>query len=470
MAYKVVLISPITKVFAGVTNIACPALSVWRMAAYLKKHTSADIEVWDADLEPLTIEAWRTRYPDGVDMIGISVLNDTLINTIEFLNKLGKSRAFVVCGGAEATLNYQEIFDRSNVPDAVVLGEGEKVMGILINGREGIYDYADILGLILRKHAEPITNDDLWKLWEPIDFSVMGYEKYWKRTTAMYNDPAKGYDYWASVRLVTSTHCPRNCSFCSVTLTHDRACGKKVAPAFLSAQQIGILIDRIKRQVPTVKMIYFCEDDILLNATRTRELIPIMKASGLKFMIQTFANRLTDPLVEALADAGCFHITCGVESPIPRIREAFGKPQSQVHLESIIEWCAKYKVECYYLIILFAPYITYAELIEAVQILQTWRKLGVILSVEANCRAYRGTRLWDSDYDFTHRQTELESGTMRIPDYIYPKDIRVRYVMDLFNSGWPEYKTRAMAGRSHEFKGATGSLIIDYVAELLGIK
>jgi len=454
---NVLLIPPLTEQHTGIRNFGIPSLGVHRIACYLRSY-GYNVDIYDCNLDG-SFDEWSKDK--NFDIIGISILADTLFPSLIIIRILKVKYPFslIVAGGIETTLNYQEIIEKSPV-DAVVLGEGEEPM---LKICEGI-PLENIQGLVVKKPASPITNEKLWEYWDKVDFRQMPYRKYWEYNRGLHEEESGETE--PLVRLVTSSHCIKNCSFCSVKSWHQAACNKNVSPAFLSANQIGILLERIKEQLPETKRIYFVEDDVLVTRKRGYELLPIFKKYPFKYLLQTSTPKITEDLVYKFAEANVVHITFGVESASEYLRNQFRKPQSSEKIEKIIKWCKNANIHCYYLVILFPPATRIADLIISYETLSRWIKEGVTISIEPVVMPYRGAPIWENEnHDTVY---EIKNG-FKQPLYLLPDDPETNMFTRIFLERWPKFKEKKMRedNQKHIFKGAIGSWYVELLGKML---
>ena len=460
---KVLLIAPVTEQYSGIGNYGVPPIGIHRMASFLEAQGNS-VSVYDCNIHPKELlDSWLNQY---WDIIGISILNNTLSLSIKYLAEIRKRQpdALLVAGGAEAILNYEEIFNNTDV-NIVVLGEGELPMRDLCNR----VSYEDINGIIYRSTNVPITDDLLWQYYENIDFSTMGWREYWAKNDDN-NDPENNKKI---IRLVTSSHCVRGCSFCSLTRLHEFSCGKKVKPAILSGFQIEVLMERALDQLPEITHVYFVEDSILPTKGRIDDfcsgLAPFI--GRLKFLVQTETSKVDRTIIAKLADVGVMHISFGVENCSPRIRTLMGKSQDSGHIEDIIGWCNEFGVRCYYLIILFSPESTIEDLRINYETLARWQEAdNVVVSIEPFMMPYKGASVYYQDFEFEYSLETLDNKrVLKIPTIIQPKDPQVREIMQKFRDRKEAYLAdyNREAGHTHRSKDHTGKVYVKLLGDIL---
>ncbi len=448
---KVLLITPLSEQYSGIRNFGVPSIGVHRLASYINAHGHC-AEVYDSnihgDINPfLNKENW--------DIIGISILNDTLILSLEMILRLEKQcpNSLILVGNAEPIVNYSDIFDNTNC-NIVVLGEGELPLIDICNDKP----LHEIPGLIIRKRGLPINNDLLWEYYKDMNFKAMGWDKYDELNKKFFeNDPEIKPSV---VRLVTSSHCNTGCSFCSLTGLHEFSCGQKVAPAFLSGEQIDILLTRIKEQLPICKNVYFVEDSVIVNRQRVPDFCSALKKHPeFKYLVQTETRKITKDILRQFAEVGVIHVTYGIESGSPKIRGFMGKIQSSEKIQQIIDWHKEYNIRCYYLIILFDPNSTIEDLIVNCHEIGSWINKGATVSIEPCMYAYRQSKVYSQDFEFGYKFHTLSNGkTLKHASVIYPKDPLVREIMEDFRKRIPTYfeKFEKESGHAHKSKDHTG--------------
>ncbi len=471
---KILFVAPLQD-DANVQNYGAPHLGFMRIDSYLKSQIKdLDITIFDPQIDfydPL--EKFKN---DKVDILGISVLHYTLVNTLSFIHRWKKEHpeSLIISGGNESSANYQDIFDKSPC-DIAVLAEGEQTMLDIVLWKLGKKNFEEISGIVYRKYAEPITDNALWNYWKNVDFSRYRYPEFWKQTARLYENPENYLQEINTVRLVTSSHCNRSCTFCSLALCRTISSGQYVKPASLEGWQIMELNNKIKKQLPDTKTIYYVTDDVYYpNKDRFFDFIDLYKQSGYDYriLVQSSSYSLNEISFQALKRLGCSHITVGIENASPKIRSSLKKPQDENKIEEIITWSKKYKIPVYFLIILIPPESTLEDLKVNYFKIKYWISQGVKISIEPLCYVYRGTPLYEDDrYDFLWKRKKIEGTNLYYKDSIYvlPRLPLVRKLAIEFKEREPEFVKRAYEklNHKHRFKGSTSTILNDLLGELL---
>lgn len=469
---NIVFMAPIDNE-AGVHNWGAPSLGLIRIIDYIKKKLPCvKIETFDTQVDDFDpIDRWKGKH---VDILGISLLHYTLFNSMGVIHAWKKihPESLIVVGGNEAGANYQQIFE--NCPaDIAITAEGEDTMLQIIMWLWGGKRLEDIQGIVFRNYAAPITDSKLWEYWKYVDFSKHRYQDYWDQIEKLYEKP--DYEKIRYVRLMTTSHCMRNCSFCSLAKIRNFACGKRVKPAMLTGEQIMQLVDKIHIQLPTVRTIYYVSDDVFYpDPKHFLDFCKLYKESGYDYriLIQTSSYSLEYWHFPLLKEINCQHITIGVENASERMRAEFNKPQDSEKLEKFIGLGKRYNISIYYLIILIPPAATVEDLLINYHKISKWIDQGVAISIEPLIYSYKGTPVYDDIRFNSSRVKRTIPGTnIKVTDseYILPNDPIVRKIaLEMVNRKEKyidEYFKSLPTG--HKFKGLTSKPILLLLKQLL---
>lgn len=469
---RILLVAPLDKT-VGIYNWGAPSLGLIRISSYLKRYSpKTEILFYDPQIDSFDpLIKWRNCH---IDIVGISLLHFTLLNTLEFINLWKKihPESLIVVGGNEAAANYQDIFDKSPA-DIAVLAEGEETFLKIVKWKQRLEKLENITGIVYRKYAQAIDDDNLWDYWKEVDFSKYRYKDYWRQIASLYQEPP--WEKIKYIRLVTTSHCQRHCTFCSLAFVRNIACGKFVKPASLKGWQIMELVHKIYKQLPDVRTIYFVSDDVFYpNKQDFLDFMKLYKESGLNYriLIQTSTYSIQEQDFPKLKEINCQHITIGIENCSIRIRETLGKYQDQQKIEDIITWSKKYGIQLYYLIILIPPESTLEDLRINYETLKRWLSLRVQISIEPVIYVYRGTPLYeDINYQFLYEKKRIKETNFYLKDpvYILPKDPIVKELTLEFKKRQENFIEERFENlpHQHKFKGETGPILVELLGELL---
>lgn len=197
---RVLLVSPLSDRYNGIGNYGAPALGVWRLRANMIAK-GVDCDAWDCNTEPDVpacskvddlVRAFADRLkarfdPGAYDWIGFSILNDTLPLTLGLANLLKREFPKVrqIAGNAEATLNYQDVLDKTWI-DCVLVGEADHSFPLLAYGE----DPRRVDGVIWFNRATRMTPEQFNRAYEALDWGAVPWHEYWRRTAELYHGPA----------------------------------------------------------------------------------------------------------------------------------------------------------------------------------------------------------------------------------------------------------------------------------------
>ena len=508
---RLLIICPLADIYSGVGNFGAPPLGPWRLAFFLQAN-GQHVDVWDCNVSPslllprpgedevhdrasllaMAFVASIERDYDvaSYDFIGFSVLSDTLPSTLGVVELLRKKypNAKLVGGNHEATVNLGDCIGKSHL-DGVVLADAEEPMLALMRGQAP----HEIPGVLWRTHNPKPAREKFEEWNRLIRWGEIPYGAYWDRTKSLYDwgrmtaeeKLDKLYEIH-TVRIHTLVACELACTYCSVANTRRIASGStKPSIVNLSTGALEENLLKIKAEVPGVMTIYDSSDEAWLGRGRAEEYLGALErvqarmdhglARGMRYLIQCRTNDLTEELIDRASRVGVRHLTIGVESPIADVRKHIKKPQKEEHIRDVIRWGSARGVDVYMLFIMFLPSITLEQLHQAVEHWRIYLELGATISVEPFCMSYLGTAMYDDPSFITeHVGYEIPfSGGKRLKwaTLIWPHDRRVCAVLQWFRQNVDAYieEARAKLGHRHTFKGTTGKITVDCLADALDL-
>lgn len=298
---KIVFIEPKPAGEHIFTQFALPRIGIFILATMMKNRG------WDARIMVEDITAIDYHELSDADIIGISTITPTAINSYVVANTARRMGITVIMGGPHVTFLPEEALEYA---DFVIRGEGEAPLMSFIDAWETDRDYSRVPNLSFRIDGGYTHNpmlpfeDDLDRL--PVsDFSLMTDQTRLK-----------------VIPVQTSRGCPYDCSFCSVTGMF----GKKYR-----FRSTGHILDELRRYRNSGKMIFFYDDHFAANRKRAKELLRAMIDEGLtfKWSTQVRADIVNDPeLLDLMKMSGCHTLFIGFESFNPESLKEMKKKQT----------------------------------------------------------------------------------------------------------------------------------------------
>ena len=249
-----------------------------------------------------------------------------MLSIYRLLAKLKETalNALIVCGGAHATIAYQEVLDKGF--DLSIIGEGEETF------REVVDTYIEsgcklkeelflaIKGIVfknsgggIQKTAKRELIDDLDAIGHPARY-LLNNKAYHKRYYV-----TRGMNTYGVYTLHGARGCPYECIFCCVNFGSDKKL-RFHSPSYI-ADEVSILVNKYK-----AKWIFFTDDTFFLNKPHTEAvcnlLIDRMLHKKVKWEVQIRSNLIKPDdlaLLKLMKKAGCRQIDIGFESGNQRL-------------------------------------------------------------------------------------------------------------------------------------------------------
>jgi radical SAM superfamily enzyme YgiQ (UPF0313 family) len=268
-----------------------PPLGLGFIASTLEKN-GVEVDFVDNYVEPIDIRKYILETKP--DYVGISVNTICFQEFLKMFDSIKDLDVKFVCGGPHVSVMPESI---PQEVDYIVIGEGEKAMLDIVNGKTNSKFVC----------PEPIKNlDELpgpkWEMFEGI--------KYWDWMEFLDGRPV--------FSLNTSRGCPFGCNFCSVSSIWGRTY------RYLSADKI---IEEIKYLINkySCHSFYCREDNFTFNKQRVIDFCEKAKPLGIEFVCESRIDNLNRELLEKLKDSGLKGLYLGTESGSDRVLKLMNK-------------------------------------------------------------------------------------------------------------------------------------------------
>ncbi len=323
MMKKVLLVNPHETEQSGYTN---PPLGLLYLAGTLLRH-GGEVRLVDACVKgreavAAALEEFRP------DIVAITALTPGRHKALD-LARLAKAilpDALVVLGGAHPTIMFKQILGHYPEVDVAVLGEGELTLLELAEGR----DVSEVRGLAYRRegkvqrtpHRQNAADLDALAppAWQLVDFA-----DYQPRGAGIY----RGIDLAREPRVsvIYSRGCTGHCDFCSTWWIWK---GWRHRSAANMVDELETLTRR-----RGVRHFCFADDALTIDRQATLDLCAEIRRRDLNiaFHATTRTDCVDEEVLAALAAAGCYQISYGVESGSQRLLQQMGKENETAQAE-----------------------------------------------------------------------------------------------------------------------------------------
>ena len=251
-------------------------------------------------------------------------------------------KGLIILGGIHATIAPDDLTDSPF--DAFSVGEGEITLTMLMKRYVHGEDITNIRGLNIKSDGKIITNgypevlEDLDVL--PIrDYEIINAKKVLELS--------KG---WFSVSF--SRGCPYACKFCiNQKLRKDFT--NSIKTKYYRCQSVNkVMADLLEyiERYPEIRMFNFDDDLLIMDQKWFAEFAieykeKIYEKYGIKYVINTRANLITEEVVKDLKKSGCHECQVGFETGNEELRNGvLAKEITNVQLEKAFDMFNKYKV------------------------------------------------------------------------------------------------------------------------------
>ncbi len=258
------------------------------------------------------------------DVVGISCMftpyyRDAL--NIARITKLCNPKILIVIGGSHVSSFPETLMKDQNV-DCAVVGEGEYTLIEILERFKKKQSLDGVKGILHRKNGIIIREEprefikDLDRLPFPTWFLSEGYEKVLKL-----NKDNPFLMRKPIAHMITSRGCPKNCSFCSVSLTWGTQWRGR------SAKNV---VDEVEFLVTKgFKEIHFVDDNLSVSKKRLTLICEeiINRKLDIKWAAPTGIGywTLSPDILDLMKNSGCYRLIFGIESGSEDTLSVIGK-------------------------------------------------------------------------------------------------------------------------------------------------
>ena len=356
---KVLLIGPPITIPKYMQKRCIPPLGIGYVAASLEK-ANIDVSIVDCCVEGWDIERYNGNLvtyglppkqlidrlkKEKYDVIGLSVLFSTDLPNLYETSKIVKKAlpdCTIVVGGLHPTIYPNEIFELDllynddRTVDFVIRGEGEdrfvNFINLLKEGKinknaDGLVGFLNDEEFIFNHQVETIENID--EIPFPA-FHLLPMEKYFK-INIPFSPVPQGEKV---IPMLTTRGCPIGCTFCANTNTWKKH----------RKRSIDNIIQEMEhwKNKYGIDEIQFADDNLTFDMSHAMEKFDAMKGLDILWCTPngTMINKLTEDMIQVMADSGMYQITLSLDSANTRtLKELHHKPVNLNSIPGLIDKC-----------------------------------------------------------------------------------------------------------------------------------
>lgn len=480
-----------------------PPLGLWQLKGALNEHNfHCDILDFDIDNESEYLANVRAGF---YDIIGMSVshinMREDLDTLLDFRtqSQLAGKQSVIIAGGQEATLNYKQWL-QSGVVDLIFLGFAEEALCDFCtefsrgDSTISLTTIASALSGVAfcneqrETHyspAKPLTSE-IFKIlnYKKLFNLQVPYQRYWDKAK---RERIEGVNHtgfiYETVRLYTTSHCPRRCGFCSSQSFLHHSQQHKLTILMLTAHEIfnlvlhyvttygarGVLFSDddfpVGNIIGLARIKKFCE--LILEAKKQKKL-----PEDVRFFCQSRIADFIDSqgevnlaLLHLMKEAGFDNTGLGVETLSPRLLSVPSVNKVGVTLEitrKVLDALLDVKITPIIFIIVGIPESTPEELVDTMRVAVEYISKGADVSVTARMRVNPGAPLCKLSGYPVHTSTwhnRITDDTIDVQEYFIPHNPLIAHVSEGINDVTSEQLSIITKARGWEHRILPKSLL-----------
>ena len=333
-----------------------PSMALATLKSFVNNKTKHKAEIADFIFHKKDWEIYLRNKIDKFkpDLIGFSVMSFDYSQALKMAQFIKKNYDLkIIFGGVHAILMPEEVIKNKEV-DLVCTCEGEYVLKSILDKK--LKNFKNVKGLWYKKEGEEIVKNPNLKLIEELnELPFPDFEDYDLKKYFLINNN--------HLPIMGSRGCPYNCTYCS-----NHAIRKKLEGKYVRFRSVDSIIKEIELRIKQyyslgMRYLFFYDDTFILDRQFVLDFCKKFKERGfdkkLKWNVNVRANLVTDEIIKAMKDAGCYEVRMGVEAGNDKIRnKLFKREMSKEQIYNAVKIIKKYRLHLRVQFIVDAPYDT----------------------------------------------------------------------------------------------------------------
>lgn len=301
-----------------------PPVNLASIASFLLNE-GFEVKITDLSADEITLEDLPKYLPEHFDVVGVSSLTPTIIQSAEIL-KIAKQinpECITIMGGPHISALPYRTMSEFTIVDYGIIGEGEITLCELLKTLGQSRKADNINGLIYRDNGtlrftgqrERITDLDILPL--PA-YHLLPMEKYQLKLHHLWSN--ENIELSPYTNLITSRGCPYSCNFCGIKTVWGNSIYFKSAGYVL--KEIDYLVNNYN-----VKSIEISDSCFLINRSRLLNILDglIERDYNLNLTCMARIDNVDEFILYKLKKAKFRLVRFGVESGCQHILDAMNK-------------------------------------------------------------------------------------------------------------------------------------------------
>ena len=290
------------------------------LASYVRPF-GHEVEIIHLGCDVSCAQALQQIIQKSPEVLAFSLTSRQWLRAKEIVNALRKQINIpTIAGGLHPTFSSESVLQEPGI-DYVCLGEGELAFAAFLNHLQKGKTVSGLKNIRGKGEAKPTLHPPF----DPIDSLPF-----------MARDLLN--EQYGVVHMTTQRGCPFPCSYCAARM-YNEMYGNKEYGRRRSLENVFTEL-RYIRENGLLNYIIFLDDTFTINHKWVREFCKRYKDEfRIPFSLHARAETINEKMLHELAEAGCAHITFGVESGSPRLRrEVMKRTVSNERLIQSFQW------------------------------------------------------------------------------------------------------------------------------------
>ncbi|MGB1027532.1 MAG: B12-binding domain-containing radical SAM protein, partial [Rhodospirillaceae bacterium] len=317
-----------------------------------------------SDVDPLNPNVFLDFITAETRAIALSCMSN-LLPLVLFTTKILKEQdpsKLIILGGIGPSGVADRLMEVYPHVDILALGEGEETFVDLLDHMHAGKPLSEVCGVLYRDRSGAVQKS------QPRS-----------RNRALDGLPDPAYhrinmQSYETVGIQTARGCPFPCTFCDVSVYWGRKS---------TYRSIDLVMDEMERlEAFGFDKVTILDDTFILKRDRVRQFCQAWTDRGLSIEWSAYCrvDLLDDPLMEMLADHGCYRVFLGIESGSNNVLSKISKPLDFDHMvRAVKKLQQRVNVRCN--LIWGFPFETMEDLKETVHLMFYLRTLGTDVSL-----------------------------------------------------------------------------------------